>query len=248
MYTESPPILTDTSPKPGHHPTKCLCNHPIYENNTSEFIRKILAPLDMRTSFHPTNTLWQVLVRPKDPVLKENRVIYQIPCSRCSQTYISQTGRILGQRLKEHQRAVRDRNTSISALADYVCSTGHQVDWNKAQILDSCPTHPSNSYWSHEWFRNTPQPWTESLDLYRLYINSFSDLHNHPPPSYACILLYSHVHYLMENYCLLVLIIIHALPHITLIFRHHRPSSLWHLPPHHLLSHHLLYNPHTHTL
>ena len=49
------------------------------------------------------------------------------------------TGRTLGQRLKEHQRAVRDRNTSTSGQADHVCSTGHPVDWNKAQILDSFP-------------------------------------------------------------------------------------------------------------
>ena len=112
--------------------------------NTSEFIRRILAPLGIRTSFQPTNTLQQVLVRPKDPVLKENRsgVIYQIPCSRCPQTYIGQTDRTLGQRLKEHQRAVRDRNISTSALADHVCSTGHPVDWNEAQVIDSCPHTP----------------------------------------------------------------------------------------------------------
>ena len=110
-----------------------------YVKNTSESIR-IFAPLGIRTSFKPTNTLRQVLARPKDPVPKENRsgVIYQIPCSRCPQTYIGQTDRTLGQRLKEHQRAVRDRNISTSALADHVCSTGHPVDWNKAQIIDSC--------------------------------------------------------------------------------------------------------------
>ena len=91
------------SPKPGHHPTKCLCNYPVYVKNTSESIGTILAPLGIWTSFQPTNTLQQVLVRPKDPVPKENRsgVIYQIPCSRCPQTYIGQTSRTLGQRLKE---------------------------------------------------------------------------------------------------------------------------------------------------
>ena len=115
--------------------------------NTSESIRRILAPLGIRTSFQPTNALQQVLVRPKDPVPKENRsgVIYQIPCSRCPQTYIGQTGRTLGQRLKEHQRAGRDRNTSTSALANHVCSTGHPVDWNRAQILDSCPPTPTQA-------------------------------------------------------------------------------------------------------
>ena len=136
-----------------------------YVKNTSESIRRILAPLGIRTSFQPTNTLRQVLVRPKDPVPKENRsgVIYQIPCSRCSQTYIGQTGRILGQRLKEHQRAVRNRNTSTSALVDHVCSTGHSVDWNKAQICDSCP-HTSKQYLLESWMIQK-QPSTLNREL-----------------------------------------------------------------------------------
>ena len=130
----SPPPSQDTTP-PNAYVTIP------YAKNTSKSIRRILAPLGIRTFFQSTNTLRQVLARPKDPVPKENRseVIYQIPCSRCPQTYIGQTGRTLGQRLKEHQRAVRDRNTSTSALVDHVCNTGHPVEWNKAQIIDSCP-------------------------------------------------------------------------------------------------------------
>ena len=126
--------------------------------------RRILAPLGIRTSFQPTNTLQQVLVCPKDPVLKENRsgVTYQIPCSRCPQTYIGQTGRTLGQRLKEHQRAVRNGNTSTSALADHVYSTGHQV-WNKAQIIDSCP-HTSKRCLLESWMIQK-QPSTLNREL-----------------------------------------------------------------------------------
>ena len=127
--------------------------------------RRILAPLGIRTSFQPSNTLQQILVCPKDPVLKENRsgVICQIPCSRCPQTYIGQTGRTLGQRLKEHRRAVRDGNTSTSALADHVCSTGHPVDWDKAQILDSCP-HPSKRCLLESWMIQK-QPSTLNREL-----------------------------------------------------------------------------------
>ena len=123
-----------------------------YVKNTSEVIRRILTPLGIKTSFQPTNTLRQVLIRPKNPVPKENRsgVVYQIPCSRCPQTYIGQTGRTLEQRLKEHQQAVRDRNTSTSALADHVCSTGHPVDWSKTLILDSCP-HTSKRCLLESW-------------------------------------------------------------------------------------------------
>ena len=109
--------------------------------------------------------LQQFLVCSKYQMPKKDRsgVIYQIPCSRCPQTYIGQTGRTLGQRLKEHQRAVRDRNTSTSALADRVCSTGHLVDRNKAQILDSYP-HTSKRCLLESWMIQK-QPSTLSREV-----------------------------------------------------------------------------------
>ena len=108
--------------------------------NTSDAISRILAPLGIKTSFQPTNTLIQALVHPKNPVAKEDKagVVYQIPCSRCPQTYIGQTGRTLGQRLKEHKGAVRDRNTSTSTLAEHVCNTGHPMDCSQTHILETC--------------------------------------------------------------------------------------------------------------
>ena len=60
----SPPPSQDTTP-PNAYVTIP------YVKNTSESIRRILAPLGIRTFFQPTNTLRQVLVRPKDPVPKE---------------------------------------------------------------------------------------------------------------------------------------------------------------------------------
>ena len=43
-------------------------------------------------------------------------VVYRIPCTNCPRTYIGQTGRTLTQRLKEHQRAVRNADTATLAL------------------------------------------------------------------------------------------------------------------------------------
>ena len=65
-----------------------------------------------KTTFQLINTLRQLTVDPKDPIPKEDKagVVYQIPCSNCPQTYIGQTGRTLGQRLKEHKKAVKDKN------------------------------------------------------------------------------------------------------------------------------------------
>ena len=47
-----------------------------YVKGTSEAIRRILAPLDIKTTFRPNNTLRQMLVHPKDPTpLQEKQVL-----------------------------------------------------------------------------------------------------------------------------------------------------------------------------
>ena len=37
--------------------------------------------------------------------------------------------------------AVRDRNTSTSALAEHVCNTDHPVNWGQTLIIESCRQH-----------------------------------------------------------------------------------------------------------
>ena len=73
-----------------------------YIRGTSEAIRRILSPLGIRTTFHLTNTLRQILVHPKDPIPKQERscVVYRIPCINCPRAYIGQTSRTLAQQIK----------------------------------------------------------------------------------------------------------------------------------------------------
>ena len=123
-----------------------------YIKGTSEAIKRVLNPLGIRTSFRPINTLRQILVHPKDPVPKQERagVVYRIPCNNCPQAYIGQTGRTLTQRLKEHQRAVRNGDSATSALAEHAHSTGHPIDWTKAHVIDTC-THTSRRHLIESW-------------------------------------------------------------------------------------------------
>ena len=111
-----------------------------YIKGTSEAIRRVLPPLGIRTTFHSINTFRQLLVHPKDQVPQQERpgVVCRIPCTNCPQTYIGQTGRTLTQRLKEHQRAVRNSDTATSALAEHAHSTGHPVNWTEARVFDTC--------------------------------------------------------------------------------------------------------------
>ena len=134
---EKPP--QSTQPQPSQDvtsPNPTFVTIP-YVKYTSEAIRRILSPLGIKTTFQPINTLRQLIVHPKDPIPKEDKagVVYQIPCSDCPQTYIGQTGRTLGQRIKEHKKAVKDRNVITFALAEHTCQTGHTIDWSRTEIL-----------------------------------------------------------------------------------------------------------------
>ena len=40
--------------------------------------------------------------------LERQSVVYRIPCKDCTGAYVGQTGRSLGQRLKEHKRALKN--------------------------------------------------------------------------------------------------------------------------------------------
>ena len=116
-----------------------------YLKGPSEAIQRVLEPLNIRTFFRPTRTLRQILCHPKDPVPAHQQagVVYKIPCSDCSKSYIGQTGRTLAQRVKEHQRAVRTFDVNNSALAEHVISTNHRIDWDNTTVIDRHAfTHP----------------------------------------------------------------------------------------------------------
>ena len=112
-----------------------------YIRHLSESIRRILAPLGIRTCFRPHQTLRRTLVHLKDRVEPDHRagVVYKIPCRSCTKVYIGQTGRTLEHRLKEHRRALVSGDVSLSAVAQHAVDEGHDIDWSSATVIDGHP-------------------------------------------------------------------------------------------------------------
>ena len=98
-------------------------------------------------------TLKSLLVHPKDKKnnLETSEVVYKVPCKGCNKTYVGETGRQLGVRLKEHQkdsekitekkftRAMRKSSTTEhhkSAITDHVAQENHLIDWEETKIID----------------------------------------------------------------------------------------------------------------
>ena len=108
-----------------------------YVRGTSEAIKRILSPVNIRVCFRPCVTLKSLLVHPKDtlPLEKKANVVYCLPCQSCSEVYIGQTSRLLEARLGEHKADVRKGNVETSAVAEHIWSKGHRVDWQKCSVL-----------------------------------------------------------------------------------------------------------------
>ena len=64
-------------------------------------------------------------------------VVYKVDCS-CGSTYIGETCRTLDVRLKEHKRAVKS-NQSTNGIAVHADKTGHDIQWDSAQVLEHEP-------------------------------------------------------------------------------------------------------------
>ena len=120
-----------------------------YVNLTSEAVRRVLAPLGIRTCFKPHKTFKNLLTRVKDPVPPEEKagVVYRVPCGDCPTTYVGQTGRTLMHRLKEHKRALTTANSMTSALAEHAVDTGHDIDWSDAKSSMPAPSSNSDAPW-----------------------------------------------------------------------------------------------------
>ena len=100
-----------------------------------------LCPLELRVSFSPNTTLKQLLTRAKNQILTEELtgVVYQVPCASCPASYVGQTGRCLGKRMKKYRKAVESGDCANLALAERAWSHHYPVDWDKVRVLEQQP-------------------------------------------------------------------------------------------------------------
>ena len=69
------------------------------------------------------------------PTDRKTHGVYSTPCGDCEKVYLGQTKRQFCTRLKEHQRAVSNSNSSKSALAKHVCETSHNIVWDDSRNI-----------------------------------------------------------------------------------------------------------------
>ena len=96
-----------------------------YIPNTSEKFKKLCKMKAVQVHFKGTNTLRTALGNPKDKDPKNNQTgiiyHYQCPHINCTSAYIGESGRSLGDRVKEHFKAP-------SPIHHHSVTTGHPMD------------------------------------------------------------------------------------------------------------------------
>ena len=61
-------------------------------------------------------------------------VVYAIGCQTCPKVYIGETNRTAKQRVRENKCHTRMGHTELSAVAEHVHQTGHQIYWEPRVI------------------------------------------------------------------------------------------------------------------
>ena len=100
----------------------------------SQELQTVLKSYRLATFFRPHTTLRKLLVAPKEPVPIDKRsgCVYELSCQYCTATYIGQTGRHVGQRIKEHKSSAPNRIPSV----EHSTEAHHTIDWDIVKILD----------------------------------------------------------------------------------------------------------------
>jgi len=130
-------------------------------------------------------TLQNIVVHPKDTVKDEEKteLIYCVPCKNCSSSYIGETGRKFGLRIREHKkevdsftagtqtRASRARESSVthkSAITDHAVEENHVIDWDKVKVVDREAQRQTRWIKEALWIRKTAICMNRDTGSYRL--------------------------------------------------------------------------------
>ena len=107
-----------------------------YVPGTNERLQRILGNYNIYLGNKSSNTIKNVLVKPKDKVKEIDKcnVVYKVDCTECNVVYIGETGRNLSTRMVEHERDVRIGKEN-SQVYHHSRSTGHSFKFEAPSAL-----------------------------------------------------------------------------------------------------------------
>jgi len=109
-----------------------------YVKTISESFQPIAKRYGFDVAYSVPNTLNKFIKRGKDKIekLENNDCVYKINCLNCNATYVGQTKRQLGTRIKEHRSDINKKEGSLSVVSNHRIENDHDMNWSEAEILD----------------------------------------------------------------------------------------------------------------
>ena len=69
--------------------------------------------------------------------MESSGVVYEVDCINCVKKHISETGRKLKERIKEHKDDLEKprKEEKITGLSQHMKTAGHNPDWDNVKII-----------------------------------------------------------------------------------------------------------------
>lgn len=106
-----------------------------YVKGVTDRIGNILKKVSIKTIYKPHKKVSQFLRPIKSNIPLQQAGVYKLDCD-CGLSYIGQTKRSIGTRVKEHISDIKNRRASKSAVCEHTMDKpGHYIRFDKPQIL-----------------------------------------------------------------------------------------------------------------
>ncbi|XP_011858947.1 PREDICTED: uncharacterized protein LOC105556465 [Vollenhovia emeryi] len=114
-----------------------------YVKSFSERFSNIVSKFEFRIAYSCHHPLGRFIKTGKDKLdkLAHSDVVYKIPCKDCDATYVGQTKKQLGTRVKEHYNDIKRNLASPSVISCHRMDASHEFDWENVAILDEEPSY-----------------------------------------------------------------------------------------------------------
>jgi len=112
-----------------------------YVRSISESFLPITKKFGFDISYSVSNTLNKFIKRGKDKIdlMSQTDCVYRIDCSDCDMTYVGQTKRKLGTRVKEYKSDINKKNGLLSVVSNHRLEYNHEMKWSEITILENRP-------------------------------------------------------------------------------------------------------------
>jgi len=112
---------------------------PYIHNITERAATIIRDTTNFRVGFRCCNKLDTFVKTHKDAteIMSKTNIVYKIYCKDCDVSYVGQTKRQIGTRIKEHKNNIKLDETRHSVITDHIENHKHTFDWNNVRIMDS---------------------------------------------------------------------------------------------------------------